>query len=159
MAGVGVLRNLHGRGGGGGPALLAGLLFVPNRFALGQTGKILISMTIPHFPVHGGGGEIRTHDTLSGITAFKTVALNRSATPPPCTGLRFSNSLRSCKSGTRAGSFDPCPPQAGLCHPSAPLASFSAAAPLRRTAVCSSDLTSETNREQDRHLTIRSNPP
>ena len=29
-----------------------------------------------------GGGEIRTHDTLSGMTVFKTVAFNRSATPP-----------------------------------------------------------------------------
>lgn len=30
----------------------------------------------------GGGGEIRTHDTLSDMTVFKTVAFNRSATPP-----------------------------------------------------------------------------
>jgi O-antigen ligase len=31
----------------------------------------------------GGGGGIRTHETLSGLTVFKTVAFNRSATPPP----------------------------------------------------------------------------
>jgi hypothetical protein len=30
----------------------------------------------------GGGGGIRTHETLSGLTVFKTVAFNRSATPP-----------------------------------------------------------------------------
>ena len=29
-----------------------------------------------------GGGEIRTHDTLPGMTVFKTVAFSRSATPP-----------------------------------------------------------------------------
>ena len=32
--------------------------------------------------VVGGGGEIRTHDTVSRMTVFKTVALNHSATPP-----------------------------------------------------------------------------
>jgi hypothetical protein len=31
----------------------------------------------------GGGGEIRTHDTVSRMTVFKTVAFNHSATPPP----------------------------------------------------------------------------
>jgi len=30
----------------------------------------------------GGGGGIRTHETLSGLTVFKTAAFNRSATPP-----------------------------------------------------------------------------
>lgn len=30
---------------------------------------------------NGGGGEIRTRDTF-GMTVFKTVALNHSATPP-----------------------------------------------------------------------------
>ena len=30
----------------------------------------------------GGGGGIRTHDTLAGITVFKTVAISLSATPP-----------------------------------------------------------------------------
>ena len=30
----------------------------------------------------GGGGGIRTRDALAGITVFKTVAFNRSATPP-----------------------------------------------------------------------------
>ena len=29
-----------------------------------------------------GGGEIRTHDTVSHMTVFKTVAFNHSATPP-----------------------------------------------------------------------------
>ena len=32
--------------------------------------------------ITGGGGEIRTHDTLSDMTVFKTVAFNHSATPP-----------------------------------------------------------------------------
>ena len=30
----------------------------------------------------GGGGEIRTHETLSSLTVFKTVPFNRSGTPP-----------------------------------------------------------------------------
>jgi hypothetical protein len=30
----------------------------------------------------GGGGGIRTPETLSGLTVFKTAAFNRSATPP-----------------------------------------------------------------------------
>ena len=30
----------------------------------------------------GGGGEIRTHGRVTPTTIFKTVALNRSATPP-----------------------------------------------------------------------------
>src|SRR5450755_801233 len=30
----------------------------------------------------GGGGEIRTHERLAPLTVFKTVAFNRSATPP-----------------------------------------------------------------------------
>ena len=31
---------------------------------------------------NGGGGEIRTHGRVSPTTIFKTVAFNRSATPP-----------------------------------------------------------------------------
>jgi hypothetical protein len=30
----------------------------------------------------GGGGGIRTPETLSGLTVFKTAAFNHSATPP-----------------------------------------------------------------------------
>ena len=30
----------------------------------------------------GGGGEIRTHDPVTRVTVFKTVALDHSATPP-----------------------------------------------------------------------------
>jgi hypothetical protein len=30
----------------------------------------------------GGGGGIRTHETLSGLTVFKTVVFDRSTTPP-----------------------------------------------------------------------------
>ena len=30
----------------------------------------------------GGGGGIRTHETLSGLTVFKTAGFNRSPTPP-----------------------------------------------------------------------------
>jgi hypothetical protein len=33
----------------------------------------------------GGGGGIRTHETLSGLTVFKTAAFNHSATPPMLT--------------------------------------------------------------------------
>ena len=31
-----------------------------------------------------GGGEIRTHDTVSRIAVFETAAFNHSATPPKC---------------------------------------------------------------------------
>ena len=30
----------------------------------------------------GGGGGIRTHETLAGLIVFKTIALDRYATPP-----------------------------------------------------------------------------
>ncbi len=30
----------------------------------------------------GGGGGIRTHETLSGLTVFKTAGVNRFPTPP-----------------------------------------------------------------------------
>ena len=30
----------------------------------------------------GGGGGIRTHETLAGLTVFKTAAIDHSATPP-----------------------------------------------------------------------------
>ena len=32
--------------------------------------------------MNGGGGEIRTHGRVAPTTIFKTVAFNRSATPP-----------------------------------------------------------------------------
>ena len=32
--------------------------------------------------VSGGRGEIRTHETLAGLTVFKTVAIDHSATLP-----------------------------------------------------------------------------
>ena len=32
--------------------------------------------------IHGGGGEIRTRDTVSRIHTFQACALNHSATPP-----------------------------------------------------------------------------
>ena len=31
---------------------------------------------------YGGGGGIRTPETLSGLTVFKTAGFNRSPTPP-----------------------------------------------------------------------------
>ena len=31
---------------------------------------------------HGGGGGIRTHETVSRLAVFKTAAFNHSATPP-----------------------------------------------------------------------------
>jgi hypothetical protein len=37
----------------------------------------------------GGGGGIRTHETLTGLTVFKTAAFSHSATPP----VSVSNSL------------------------------------------------------------------
>jgi hypothetical protein len=44
--------------------------------------------------MNGGGGGIRTHETLSGLTVFKTAAFNRSATPPKI------KSLLHCSLGT-----------------------------------------------------------
>ena len=44
--------------------------------------------------LNGGGGGIRTHETLSGLTVFKTAAFNRSATPPKI------KSLLHCSLGT-----------------------------------------------------------
>jgi hypothetical protein len=32
--------------------------------------------------IDGGGGGIRTHETLSGLTVFKTAGVNRFPTPP-----------------------------------------------------------------------------
>ena len=37
--------------------------------------------------INGGGGGIRTHETLSGLTVFKTAGFNRSPTPPKLSGL------------------------------------------------------------------------
>ncbi len=50
---------------------------------------------------YGGGGEIRTHGRVAPTTIFKTVALNRSATPPivfstiPCPR-HFLNTIPVC---------------------------------------------------------------
>jgi hypothetical protein len=38
---------------------------------------------------NGGGGEIRTHGRVAPTTIFKTVAFNRSATPP-VTGIYYN---------------------------------------------------------------------
>jgi hypothetical protein len=32
--------------------------------------------------LNGGGGGIRTHETLSGLTVFKTAGVNHFPTPP-----------------------------------------------------------------------------
>ena len=39
----------------------------------------------------GGGGGIRTHDTLTGIAVFKTAALDHYATPPNSNGSDYIN--------------------------------------------------------------------
>ena len=36
----------------------------------------------PYTRLAGGGGGIRTHETLSGLTVFKTAGFNHSPTPP-----------------------------------------------------------------------------
>ena len=36
----------------------------------------------PYNSVYGGGGGIRTPETLSSLTVFKTAGFNRSPTPP-----------------------------------------------------------------------------
>ena len=47
----------------------------------------------------GGGGEIRTHERLASLTVFKTVAFNRSATPPDSSRALFDGPLRSSPLG------------------------------------------------------------
>ena len=37
----------------------------------------------PDTYAYGGGGGIRTPETLASLTVFKTAAFNHSATPPP----------------------------------------------------------------------------
>src|ERR1700721_624244 len=46
----------------------------------------------------GGGGGIRTHETLSGLTVFKTAGVNRFPTPPALivAYLLDSDRVRSC---------------------------------------------------------------
>jgi hypothetical protein len=48
--------------------------------------------------VAGGGGGIRTHETLSGLTVFKTAGVNRFPTPPGLivAYLLDSDRVRSC---------------------------------------------------------------
>ena len=41
-----------------------------------------ISAAATLFQFTGGGGGIRTPETLSGLTVFKTAGFNRSPTPP-----------------------------------------------------------------------------
>src|SRR5690349_168969 len=43
--------------------------------------------------VYGGGGGIRTHETLSGLTVFKTAGFNRSPTPP----ILSSSNIVACR--------------------------------------------------------------
>ena len=46
-------------------------------------GGLALSSKGDHFRYEfGGGGGIRTHERLAPLTVFKTVAFNRSATPP-----------------------------------------------------------------------------
>ncbi len=40
--------------------------------------------------VNGGGGEIRTHGSVTATLDFKSSALNRSATPPKFCSIRGS---------------------------------------------------------------------
>ena len=42
----------------------------------------------------GGGGGIRTHETLSGLTVFKTAGVNRFPTPPFFYGFLHPNLRR-----------------------------------------------------------------
>ena len=43
----------------------------------------------------GGGGGIRTHETLSGLTVFKTAGFNRSPTPPNRSGSHIVSCVRA----------------------------------------------------------------
>jgi hypothetical protein len=57
---------------------------LPPRFTL-LFEKVVKQVIPPTFALHqenGGGGEIRTHGRVAPTTIFKTVAFNRSATPP-----------------------------------------------------------------------------
>ena len=52
------------------------------RNEFGTTFDIVVSLN--YNKLGGGGGEIRTHGRVAPTTIFKTVAFNRSATPPVC---------------------------------------------------------------------------
>ena len=41
-----------------------------------------VAVSLKNNNLYGGGGEIRTHGRVAPTTIFKTVAFNRSATPP-----------------------------------------------------------------------------
>jgi hypothetical protein len=47
-----------------------------------STSVIFTSNRSGQFGLAGGGGGIRTHETLSGLTVFKTAGVNRFPTPP-----------------------------------------------------------------------------
>ena len=52
----------------------------PFRNESGTTFHVVVSLK--NNKLNGGGGEIRTHGRVAPTTIFKTVAFNRSATPP-----------------------------------------------------------------------------
>jgi hypothetical protein len=45
-------------------------------------GRSVAKFIAQYFRRGGGGGGIRTPETLSGLTVFKTAGFNRSPTPP-----------------------------------------------------------------------------
>src|SRR5271156_4722109 len=54
--------------------------------------------------LRGGGGGIRTHETLSGLTVFKTAGFNRSPTPPASLSLAgYSSRSNPAEAGAFAG--------------------------------------------------------
>jgi hypothetical protein len=57
----------------------------------------------------GGGRGIRTPDTLSGITVFKTVCFNRSHIPPRDWYQQFTSTLKSSLGAPLEGASRKCP--------------------------------------------------
>ena len=57
------------------------------RLTTGQVGRnqdLSQNLILPFYinRLRGGGGGIRTHETISRLAVFKTAAFNHSATPP-----------------------------------------------------------------------------
>jgi hypothetical protein len=74
------------------------VLLMFRNFRIAPVRKLsLIHMDYRGFEGSGGGGGIRTHDTLARMPVFKTGLFNHSSTPPDC-GL-----VGSCRTMHQAG--------------------------------------------------------
>jgi hypothetical protein len=63
---------------------LCGTSVKMNRFLCDRNTTLDLEKFKQATEMYGGGGGIRTPETLSRLTVFKTAAFNHSATPPAC---------------------------------------------------------------------------